>query len=151
MRSAWLASAAMFAVGCGGGTGGKHAVKRPVAVAERSPPPARKMTAHVTPDGVTTLTPGVVLEKIRSTYMGGMKRCYSVLLKNRATVRGKVTILFTVNAVGKVQERDARGFEDRVDACLEAQIADWRFPVPRDSAGTPTQATFALPLELQPD
>ena len=99
----------------------------------------------------TTLTPDIVLAKIRAAYMGGVKRCYSVLLKNHGGARGRVMITFTVDPNGSAQRAEVHGFADPVDACIAAQIATWRFPLPKNGTGVATEASFALPLDLAPD
>lgn len=127
---------------CGGHAKQHEAVAKPVVVKPADRPPLV---------GPTTLTPDVVLAKIRAEYMGGVKRCYSVLLKNHGTARGKVMITFTIDPAGAATQGEAHGFADTVDSCITSQIATWRFPVPQDQAGAPTEASFALPLDLVPD
>ncbi|MDB4957789.1 MAG: hypothetical protein JWO36_5358 [Myxococcales bacterium] len=127
--------------GCGG-----HAQPE---VAPAAKPPAPPPTEVLV--GPTTLSPDVVLAKIRTDYMGGVKRCYSVLLKNHGAARGSVMITFTVDPAGVAQHGEAHGFADLVDHCITTQIASWKFPVPKDQTGTPTEASFALPLHLEPE
>jgi hypothetical protein len=114
--------------------------------------PVRRVAEPLAPViGVTTLSPDIVLAKIGSSYMGGVKRCYTVLLKNQPSARGKVTISFTVDASGSAQHGAARGFAGTVDACITALIAGWKFPIPKDRTGAPVEASFLLPLDLTPD
>ena len=127
---------------CGG-----HPAPAPKPVAKPDPAIWKPVEG---PAPITTLTPDVVVAKIRAAYMGGVKRCYSVMLKNSGG-RGKVMVTFTVDPTGRVHDGTARGFSDTVDACITAQVADWRFPIPTDPAGTPVEASFALPLDLIPD
>jgi hypothetical protein len=98
----------------------------------------------------TTLTADLVVARIRSDYMGGVRRCYSVLLKNHGGAHGKVMVMFTVDPKGRATG-EAHGFADKVDACITAQITSWKFPAPRDQLGSPTEASFALPIDLRPD
>ncbi len=99
----------------------------------------------------SSLTPDIVLSKIQSAYMAGLKRCYKEHLKKDASARGKVTLSLTVNETGRTVKGSAKGFASEVDECIGAQMSSWRFPVPKDSDGDPTEASFAITLQLVPD
>jgi hypothetical protein len=99
----------------------------------------------------SSLTPDIVLSKIQSAYMAGLKRCYKEYLKKDASARGKVTLSLTVNETGRTVKGKANGFSSEVDACIGSQMSSWRFPVPKDSDGDPTEASFAITLQLVPD
>ena len=99
----------------------------------------------------SSLTPDIVLSKIQSAYMAGLKRCYKEYLKKDASARGKVTLSLTVNETGRTVQGKAKGFAGEVDACITSQMSSWRFPVPKDSDGDATEASFAITLQLVPD
>ena len=99
----------------------------------------------------STLTPDVVLAKIQSAYMAGLKRCYKQYLNKDASARGKVTLSLTVNETGRTVKGSAKGFADEVDQCISGQMSSWRFPVPKDKDGEVTEASFAITLQLVPD
>jgi hypothetical protein len=99
----------------------------------------------------STLTPDVVLSKIQSAYMAGLKRCYKEYLKKDAAARGKVTLSFSVNSTGRATGGKAKGFASEVDECIGGQMGSWRFPVPKDKDGEATDASFAITLQLVPD
>ena len=99
----------------------------------------------------SSLTPDVVLAKIQSAYMAGLKRCYKEHLKKDASARGKVTLSLTVNETGRTTSGKAKGFASEVDTCISNQMSSWRFPVPKDSDGEATEASFAITLQLVPD
>jgi hypothetical protein len=99
----------------------------------------------------STLTPDVVLQKIQSAYMAGLKRCYKQYLNKDASARGKVTLSLTVNETGRTVKGSAKGFADEVDQCISGQMSSWRFPVPKDKDGEVTEASFAITLQLVPD
>jgi hypothetical protein len=99
----------------------------------------------------STLTPDVVLSKIQSAYMAGLKRCYKDVLKKDASARGKVTLSLTVNETGRTVSGKAKGFASEVDACISGLMASWRFPIPKDKDGDATEASFAITLQLVPD
>lgn len=99
----------------------------------------------------STLTPDIVLSKIQSAYMAGLKRCYKEHLKKDASARGKVTLSLTVNETGRTVQGAAKGFAGEVDDCITGQMASWRFPVPKDKDGEATEASFAITLQLVPD
>ncbi len=99
----------------------------------------------------STLTADAVLAKIQSVYMAMIKRCYTNYLKVEASARGKVTLSFTVNESGATVNGRAKGFAAEVDTCITGLMGGWRFPVPKDSDGEKTQASFQIQLQLVPD
>jgi hypothetical protein len=99
----------------------------------------------------STLTPDLVLAKIQSAYMAGLKRCYKEYLRKDASARGKVTLALSINQTGRTVKGAAHGFAGEVDECISGQMTGWRFPVPKDKEGEPTEANFAITLQLVPD
>jgi len=99
----------------------------------------------------STLTPDIVLAKIQSAYMAGLKRCYKEFLKKDASARGKVTLSLTINETGRTVKGAAHGFAGEVDECIGNLMNGWRFPIPKDKEGDPTEASFAITLQLVPD
>ena len=99
----------------------------------------------------STLTADVVLSKIQSAYMAGLKRCYKNYLAKDASARGKVTLSLTVNESGRTTGYNVKGFASEVDACIKGQMGTWRFPVPKDADGDPTEASFQISLQLVPE
>ena len=97
---------------------------------------------------VTSLTPDVVLATIRGRYLSGVERCYARHLKQHGGGEARVMLSFTVDPKGHARDSAARGLAVQVDGCIAAQVARWRFPVPRDPGGSPTEAHFALGLQL---
>ena len=104
----------------------------------------------VKPDDTTTLTPALVLDRINTVYMAGLQRCYKDGLKLDSTLAGRVAISFTVDTRGRLSETRAAGVSPGVDGCIGRQMANWRFPIPKDTDGDPTEASFAVSLALQP-
>lgn len=99
----------------------------------------------------STLTADVVLQKIQSAYMNGLKRCYKNYLAKDASARGKVTLSFTVNETGRAVSGRAKGVAGEVEDCISAQMGSWRFPVPKDDDGEATDAAFSISLQLVPE
>jgi hypothetical protein len=99
----------------------------------------------------STLTPDIVYSKILAAYMAGLKRCYKEYLKKDASARGKVALSFSVNSTGRATGGKAKGFAGEVDDCIGGQMGSWRFPVPKDKDGEPTDASFQITLQLVPD
>ncbi len=99
----------------------------------------------------STLTADIVLSKIQSVYMAGLKRCYKNYLAKDASARGKVTLSLTVNETGRTVKGAAKGFASEVDDCITGLMSSWRFPIPKDKDGEPTEANFAITLQLVPD
>ncbi len=123
----------------GGGKGGEHAPTGRISVADKQS------------FDESSLSPDVVLSKIQSAYMAGLKRCYKEYLKKDASARGKVTLQLTINATGRTTKGSAHGFASEVDECIGAQMSSWRFPIPKDKDGEATDASFAITLQLVPD
>jgi hypothetical protein len=100
----------------------------------------------------STLTPDIVLSKIQSAYMAGLKRCYKEYLKKEASARGKVQLSLTINETGRTVKGKASQFPaDEVNSCISNLMGSWRFPIPKDKDGEPTEASFAITLQLIPD
>ncbi|MEZ4401380.1 MAG: hypothetical protein R3B06_15250 [Kofleriaceae bacterium] len=99
----------------------------------------------------STLTPDAVLRKIQAAYMSGLKRCHKELLKTDPTARGKVKLAFTVNESGRTVSPRASGIADSLDKCIEGQMGNWRFDIPKDADGDPTDASFEISLQLVPE
>jgi hypothetical protein len=99
----------------------------------------------------TTLTAENVLQKIQNAYMAGLKRCYKEFLKKDASARGKITLSLTINETGRTVKGAAHGFSSEVDECISTLMTGWRFPIPKDKEGDPTEASFAITLQLVPD
>jgi hypothetical protein len=99
----------------------------------------------------SSLTPDLVLSKIQSAYMAGLKRCYKEFLKKDASARGKVTLSLTVNETGRTVKGSAHGFAGEVDECIGTLMTGWRFPIPKDKDGEATEASFSITLQLVPD
>jgi hypothetical protein len=99
----------------------------------------------------STLTPDLVLSKIQSAYMAGLKRCYKEFLKKDGSARGKITLSLTINETGRTVKGAAKGFASEVDDCIGNLMNGWRFPIPKDKEGEATEASFAITLQLVPD
>jgi hypothetical protein len=98
----------------------------------------------------TTLTVAMVLDKIKGPYMPGLQRCYKLGLRDDSKLTGKITMSFTVTETGKLDEASARGVSSEVDSCVQNLMGTWRFAIPRDKDGDPTEQPFQLSLALQP-
>ncbi|HUJ63428.1 MAG TPA: hypothetical protein VLX92_33245 [Kofleriaceae bacterium] len=123
----------------GGGKGEEHAPTGRISVADKQS------------FDESTLTPDLVLAKIQQAYMAGLKRCYKEYLKKDASARGKVTLSLTVNETGRCVKGSANGFASEVDQCIGTLMGNWRFAIPKDKSGDPTEASFAITLQLVPD
>jgi len=123
----------------------RQPVERGVLDAIKLDGPGRiSVTGKVSAD--STLTPDVVLAKIQSAYLAGIKRCYKELLLKTSAAKGKLALAFTVDTKGKTTGASSKGFSTELDDCVKPQLATWRFPIPKDSDGDPTDATFAITL-----
>jgi hypothetical protein len=102
-------------------------------------------------DEPTSLSPEVVLERINALYMTGLERCYHKSLVGDAKLGGRVSLSFTIDDAGHVIDPEASGVAAEVDHCISSLMAKWRFPIPRDGKGEPTDTTFHVTLALQPN
>lgn len=121
-----------------------------VAPSHRDEPEGRIIPGAVKPKTTTTLTAKVVLDLIQSQYMRGLQRCYARVQASEGSLSGSVSIEFTVETTGEVSDHAASGVSPKVDACIDSQMGTWRFPIPHDSKGNATHASFAITLALQP-
>jgi hypothetical protein len=99
----------------------------------------------------STLTPGMVMAKVQSAYIAGMKRCYQAELAVNAATGGKLRTTFTVTTKGRLVNAHVDGISEALSRCIEGQMASWRFPVPKTSDGDATDASFAVSFVLTPD
>ena len=139
------------------GTDHKPLVGDPTQVSQTTPkgperdPGGRIHIKPLPPEGPgTTLTVQMVLDKINGVYMVGLQRCYKKGLLGDAQLSGKVAMSFTVTERGGLDDAHAQGVSSEVDACISAAMAGWRFAIPRDKDGDPTDTSFKLALALQP-
>ncbi|MBA2542176.1 MAG: AgmX/PglI C-terminal domain-containing protein [Deltaproteobacteria bacterium] len=99
----------------------------------------------------TSLTVDIVVMKIQSAYMAGIKRCYKAQLKQDPAMRGKVTLTIHVNETGRSVSPKAKGFSTAIDDCLSGMMSSWRFPIPKAKDDEATTAAFEITLQLVPD
>ena len=142
----------------GGGTrgGGDPRVGTGVGIGPSTPPLApsgptgRVSVSSKAGMDEATLTPDIVLAKIQTAYMAGLKRCYREVLKKDATAKGAVKLRFTVNETGRTTSPAVTGVSPELESCMSGQMSSWRFPIPRDKDGEATSATFAIGLAVDP-
>lgn len=131
-------------------------IRNPTELAQQQPkdgnePRTRIQIKPLPPEGPgTTLTVAMVLDKIRNQYMFGLQRCYKAGLVGDSKLSGKIAMSFTVTENGTLDDSSARGVSSEVDRCIQNLMGGWRFAVPRDKDGDPTEQPFKLSLALQP-
>jgi hypothetical protein len=89
-----------------------------------------------------------VVTKIRTTYMGGLQRCYKKALGPQPTLAGKVTLSFELSEKGKVGDRTARGVDDGFEDCVEGLMTRWSFTPVVDKDGDPMELDIDVTLQL---
>ena len=112
----------------------RHQVVREPAARPASAPPA--------------LTPGHVLEAVTTRYLPNLRRCYQQQIKHDARLRGRMTLSFTIDGRGHVTDATAKGLAPKLGACIERRMLAWTFAAPRTADGTPTEASFRIPVRL---
>lgn len=98
----------------------------------------------------TTLTVDMVLDRINTVYMPNLQRCYRKGLLGDASLAGKINLSFTVSEQGRLDDIEAHGVSSEVDSCISTAMSAWKFAIPRDKDGDPTDQGFRLVLALQP-
>lgn len=125
----------------------------PTQIAKAEKPPITRISPipQPKPPGKDPLSINLVLGRIQNAYMAGLSRCYVKHgLSSDASMVAKVTISFVVDETGVATQNQARGANADVDQCIRDQMSGWRFSVPKDDDGDPTEAPFKLQLALQP-
>ncbi|MGE0868987.1 MAG: AgmX/PglI C-terminal domain-containing protein [Kofleriaceae bacterium] len=97
------------------------------------------------------LTPERVISVIQTSYMRGIRQCYRNRLKKDPSAQGRVTVVFTIDESGRTTHREAKGFAGEVDSCISSKMRRWRFPVPVNVEGQPTELSFMTTLHLMPE
>ncbi len=98
----------------------------------------------------TTLSVDSVVDRINTVYMPHLQRCYRKGLLGDASLAGKIKLAFTVNERGGLDDIEATGVSSEVDGCVSAAMEGWKFGIPKDKDGDPTDQGFRLVLALQP-
>jgi hypothetical protein len=129
-------------------------VKRRGAKVSSGPPspegPVSRVKANVDAIDDSTLEEDMVLRRIRSRYLAGIKRCHLSRLKVDPAAGGRVRARLTIGKTGRVTTSVVKGFEASVDRCIKGQALKWRFGIPKDEEGNPIAAQFQLVLLLKP-
>lgn len=149
MRLTVLFVAALLIPACGGG----NAASAPVSAPEPAPPPMTAVmpapVADIAPpppsggSGVTGVN-GLTAEQVQAVvtaHHGALLACYDTEAKRDPTLRGDVTVAWTVDEMGMVIGvglTDSTIRNDSVEGCVLRQVRAWRFP---PSAGD-TQTTL---------
>jgi hypothetical protein len=114
------------------------------------PPPGRVTIASKVAHDPSTLKAPAVAGKIASTYLGAVRRCYVAALAKQPRAKGELSLVFTVNAVGKTTMITVKGFDDGVAGCVAKLVNDWRFPIPQSTYAEPRNARFTIGLGFAP-
>ena len=131
-------------------------IQNPTEIAQQKPkdgnePGGRIQIRPLPPEGPgTTLTVAMVLDKIKGPYMAGLQRCYKTGLRDDSKLSGKINMSFAVTEKGSLEDSSAGGVSSEVDSCIQNFMGTWRFAIPRDKDGDPTDQPFKLSLALQP-
>lgn len=136
------------------GTGRDPAVAPPTEVtradddkAERVPPTRITVAPQPLPPGPPRRIDHVV-EKIRTTYLGGLQRCYRQALGREPALAGKVRLTFTLTEKGAVSDGEARGVDPGFEQCVAGLMTRWTFAPVRDEDGEPVELDLGVTLQL---
>lgn len=95
--------------------------------------------------GTGSLDAGAV-RMVVNRAMGGIKRCYESQLRRNPTLRGRVTVQFTVAGSGTVTSASAaESFDGDVGSCVVGVVRRLRFPAPEGGS-----VTYAFPFIFEP-
>ncbi len=119
-------------------------------------PPRSKLAVRMSRAGgqaldTSSLTLDAVAAKVMAAYAPGIKRCYKRALANTPDAHGTLSLTLRVSSAGRTLDAKAVGVADEVDACVVAQMASWRFAIPKDGNGDPVDASFAIAFDLARD
>jgi outer membrane biosynthesis protein TonB len=95
----------------------------------------------------SSLTAAMLLSKIQSGYMTGLKRCYRQRLAADPEAKGSVKIRLSVEPTGRTTGIEVTAFHPDLERCTKQSMQNWRFPVAKGADGEPILATFELALE----
>ncbi len=95
----------------------------------------------------SSLTADVLLAKIFSTYMAGLKRCYKQQLAADPAAKGSMQIRFSVEPTGRTTEILVTSFHPDHETCAKGLMQSWRFPVAKGPDGEPVATAFELTLD----
>ena len=127
-----------------------HVTSQPIKNGDGGKPIRITLRPLPTTGPTTTLTVDMVLDRINTVYMPNLQRCYKKGLLGDASLAGKIKLTFTVNERGSLDDIEAAGVSAEVDGCVSTAMEGWKFGIPRDKAGDPTDQGFRLVLALQP-
>ncbi len=89
------------------------------------------------------LTVDTMVNKINTAYITGLRRCYNKGLAIDSSLKGKVTLTFSISSYGNVAG-EATGISPQVNACVAGLIKTWKFGRPTDRR----EANFRISLVL---
>jgi len=128
--------------GLGGRVGGPGKVATGGKVVEKVPKAIVKASGKTGIDG--TLKASAVASVLRRG-MRGLKGCYQRALKRNPNLQGKISVILTINATGKVTrveiDKDTVG-DGAVTSCIKSYAKRWRFPAPDD--GDTVEVSFSV-------
>lgn len=128
--------------GLGGRVGGPGKVATGGTVVEKVPKAIVKAAGKTGIDG--TLKASAVAAVLRRG-MRGLKGCYQRALKRNPKLQGKIAVILTINATGKVIrveiDKDTVG-DSAVNSCIKSYAKRWRFPAPED--GEKVEVSFSV-------
>ena len=126
----------------GGRVGGPGKVGTGGRVVERVPKAIVKKAGKTNIDG--TLKASAVGRVLRRG-MRALKACYQRALKRNPKLNGKISVILTINATGKVSrveiDKDTVG-DGAVTSCIKSFAKRWRFPPPDD--GSEAEVSFSV-------
>lgn len=73
-----------------------------------------------------------VIARVMRSHQRQLKSCFEAGLQKNPKLNGKVSVVFTVDANGRVQVNEIEGDLAALSPCLKAEFATWRFPAPTD-------------------
>jgi hypothetical protein len=97
----------------------------------------------------TTLTDEMLLARIQSTYLAGLRTCYGAELAKAADAQGKVVVKLAVAPNGHTRNVEITGFGTELPACLKKEVESWTFEIPTREGGA-VEASFMLKLLFTP-
>ena len=86
------------------------------------------------------------VQRVFKRRKGAIKHCYEQALKKDPTVKGKVTIRFTIGPAGRITSisiKDNSTGSASIGSCIKGKVKSWKFPPPEGGS-----VTFSYPFIL---
>jgi outer membrane biosynthesis protein TonB len=133
--------AGVMAAGPGGGASGGAAVG---GARLRAEPSRADVKLQPGEPKVTGDIDRAALKRVINAHRAQVRYCYEKALTQNPSLRGRVTVTFTIEKDGKVSAAKADGVDAGLDACVAGRFRTWTFPA------SASVSTIVYPVVFEP-